>query len=182
MTNHVYNPFHFRVISWLRETMSLNTRRLPTEVIAEGGEDNRTRLDGYVLPGDYRSTLGYLALLVLLGAGLLAMISGRAGLSPSLGSAFQIGAAGMVALSMLMLVIDNVREHRLRSPIDVVVLARRSDSDLVDADQLTQWHAGARGQLWVVSESGFTADALDAARARRVRCFAMRKQAIEELQ
>lgn len=182
MSKPIYNPFHYRAITWLREKMSLNTRRGPTEVVADGGEDTRTRLDGYVLPGDYQSVLGYLALMILLCAGTFAMISGRPGLTPSLVSALQFGAAGMAVLSMLLLVIDNVREHRMRNPVDVVVLARRSDSDLVDADRLAQWHAGAHGQLWVVSESGFTPDALEAARTRRVRCFAMRKQWIEEVQ
>jgi hypothetical protein len=182
MTKTVYNTFHYRAITWLREKMSLNTRRGPADVVADDGEETRTRLGGYVLPRDYQSVLGYIALMVLLCAGTFAMISGRPGLSPSLVSALQLGAAGMAVLSMLLLVVDNVREHRLRNPVDVVVLARRSDSDLVDAERLAQWHAGAHGQLWVVSETGFTPDALEAARIRRVRCFAMRKQSIEEVQ
>jgi hypothetical protein len=181
MTKPMYNPFHFRAISWLREKMLLNTRRGPTDVLADEGEQSRTRLDGYVLPGDYRSVLGYLALMVLLCAGTLAMISGRSGLSPTLTHALQFSALGMAVASVLMLVVDNVREHHYRRPVDVVVLARSSETAEVDADRLARWHANAHGQLWVVSELGFTADALAAARAREVRCFALHKHCIEEV-
>jgi hypothetical protein len=181
MNKPMYNPFHFRAISWLREKMSLETRRGPTDVVHDGDADHRTRLDGYVLPAGYQSVLGYLALVLMLCAGTFAMISGRAGLSPALAHALQFGGIGLAAAGVLLLVVDNVREHRLRNRVDVVVQARSTELAEVDADRLAQWHAGAHGQLWVVSETGFTADALEAARARRVRCFAMHKQWIEEI-
>lgn len=177
MSHKQHDPFHFHALSWLREKMGVNPRALPPGKGEQSGVS--TRLSGYVLPSDYQSVIGFLAVMLLLCAATVAIASARSGLDDSLQTALQVGAIGTTTLAVVLFVIDNWREHHLARKVEVVV--QPSAAEEVDAARLERWHADAREQLWVVSERGFTPDALALARARAVRCFAVRKHWIEEV-
>ncbi len=181
MSKSAKHPFHFRAISWLREKMSVNTRVLPTDAVADGEHPERARLSGYVLPEEYNALLGYLALMLLLCAGTVAMASARAGIDPGLVEVLRVGAVATTVAAVVLLVVDNWREHHLARSVDVVVQGSAGELEQVDVAHLEVWHRDAKGQLWVVSERGFTADALALARERSIRCFTARKHWIEEI-
>jgi len=181
MSKSIKHPFHYRAISWLREKMSVNTRVLPTDAVADTDHPDRARLSGYVLPEDYNALLGYLALMLMLCAGTIAMASARAGIDPGLVEVLRIGAGGTTGVAILLLVADNWRERHLARNVDVVVQGNAAELEAVDAAHLELWHRDAKGQLWVISERGFTSDALELARERSIRCFAVRKHWIEEI-
>jgi hypothetical protein len=174
MKRELHDPFHFHALAWLREKMGVNTRSIVPEQHTASA-----RLSGYVMPADYHSVLGFLAVMLMICAATVAIASARAGLGPSLAYTLQVAAIGTTALAVVLFVIDNWREHRLARNVEVVMQAS-ADAE-VDATRLARWHADAREQLWVVSERGFTPDALALARAHAVRCFTVRKHWIEEV-
>jgi hypothetical protein len=174
MKRKLHHPFHFLALEWLREKMGVNTRTIV-------GDDSRTqaRVTGFVLPRDYHSVIGFLAIMLLVCAATVAIASARHEVGDRLAYALQVGAIAATAIGVVLLVVDNWREYHRARRVEVIVCAG-ADREPVDPAQLARWHADASAQLWVVSERGFTRETLALARTHEVRCFAVRKHWIEE--
>jgi hypothetical protein len=173
MKQKLHHPFHFLALAWLREKMGVNTRAIACD-------ESRThaRLSGHVLPDNHHSVIGFLAVMLLICAATVAVASAQHQVSERLASALGFGAISASVVAVVLMVVDNWRERHLARSVEIVVLP---GAEPVDAARLAQLHADARApHVWIVSELGFTADALALARAHAVRCFAVRKHWIEE--
>jgi hypothetical protein len=169
-TNFVRDPFHGRAVTWLREKMDVETDVLPTNVLATPEEPAHAYLDGHIVEGGRSDTAGFAALLLLMVAAILGMATARPGFLPPASTILQGIALAMLATAVALITIDKMRVNARRRALAVVV--RASAASRVDPAALERWTARSEATLWVVSESGFAPEALELARARRVRCFA----------
>lgn len=181
MKGPTHNRFHFLAINFLRDTMDVQTDVLPTNKVADPNDPEHARIHGDVLPQTYRSKLGYIALMLLIVAGTVGMASIRPGLGASLQLALQIATVAATGLSIVLLAAGSIRRRRAARPVDMVIHASAAESGAVDVARIETWHAAAQGQLWVVSERGFSSDALALAAKLGVRCFGKVKRGFEEV-
>lgn len=181
MKGPTHNRFHFLAINFLRDTMDVQTDVLPTNKVADPNDPEHARISGQVFAETYRSKLGYIALMLLIVAGCVGMGSIRPGIGATVSLGLQIATVASVAVSVALLVVDAIRRRRAARPVDVVINASASESGAVDVAKIAKWHADAHGQLWVVSERGFSSDALALASKHGIRCFTKVKRGFEEV-
>jgi len=181
MKGPTHNRFHFLAINFLRDTMDVQTNVLPTNKVADPNDPEHARISGHVFAETYRSKLGYIALMLLIVAGCVGMGAIRPGLDATFRLALQVTTVASTGLSIVLLVADMIRRRRAARPVDMVIHASASESGAVPVAKIEQWYADAQGQLWVVSERGFSSDALALASKHGIRCFTKVKRGFEEV-
>jgi hypothetical protein len=173
------SSFHVRALNWLRDRMEVETELLPSNVLTTATDPDHAYVRGHVVVGGRSDTLGFVALIAVMIAACFGMAASRPEFSDATTMVLQVTAGMLVVAAIVVVAVDASRTRARRRAVDIVVRARSERS--VGPEMIEGWRAGARGALWIVSESGFDAAALDLARRHEVRCFMPEAGSITEV-
>lgn len=175
------NPanFRFHALSWLRDSMNVRTDCLPHEEIEDA--DGVAITDATIVRARHGNPYMQLALWSFATSYALGLAAGH-----NLVGEFQhiVGAlTGVAALAAVVFFALALRRRRgQRESVVIELRARTSAHGLVDAEAIRALREEAAGEnAWMVSEAGFTADAVALAGPLCVRCFAAKGEAFVEV-
>lgn len=175
-----HHYFHLHAIDWLRERMGIHTAAVPIELVADREDPSLARVHGYEVPGGSRDVCGYAGVLTMIVAACVALVASRPD-APTRASVVIVAALAAIAAACLVVVIDALHAYRRRHEVEIVVQAQDDPTAVVEPSHIERWCAEARAALWVVSEGGFTPEALEIAARHAVRCFIRGCTSLEEV-
>jgi hypothetical protein len=169
------SSFPKRATSWLRAQMQFQTASFDAPPTVDPENPALFRIDGTHAPTDESRSSPMLLLTLFTTAGVAAMLSARAGITPTIALSARVAAFAALAAGILVLMINARRARRARVTVHVVVVTTREAKDpALDAASIDRFVTGTRGVPWVVSETDFDETALARLRELGGRGFAVR--------